>query len=59
MRPAIEVLQRKQNKIGTWNTQAKYPGQVHFEMEKAGKPGRWNTLRVMRVFKHYNIDLPF
>jgi hypothetical protein len=40
-----------------WNVQAKHPGQVHVEMEKAGQASRWNTLRVLRVFQHFNIDL--
>ena len=50
---AIDVLHRKRNKDNTWNMQAKHPGKVHFEMEKAGAPSRWNTLRAMRVLKHF------
>jgi hypothetical protein len=53
MRPAMEVLLRKRNKKGIWNLQAKHPGQVHFEMERAGRPSRWNTLRVLRVLTHF------
>ena len=53
MNPAIQVLLKKRNKAATWNLQAKHPGQVHFEMEKAGSPSRWNTLRAMRVLKHF------
>lgn len=49
MQDAVDVLLKKRNKDGSWNVQAKHPGQVHFEMEKAGKPSRWNTLRAMRV----------
>lgn len=30
-----------------------YAGQVHFNMEKAGQPSRWNTLRALRVLKRY------
>jgi hypothetical protein len=56
MNRALEVILKKQNKDCTWNVQTKHPGQVHFEMEKAGKPSRWNTLRVMRVFKHFKIE---
>lgn len=37
MNPAIEVLLNKRNKNETWNIQAKHPGKIHFEMEKAGK----------------------
>lgn len=55
MRPAINVVLKKQNKNGTWNVQAKLPGQTHFDMEKAGKPSRWNTLRALRVLKHFGI----
>jgi hypothetical protein len=56
MIPALEVLLKKRNKDLTWNLQAKHPGQVHFDMEKAGKPSRWNTLRALRVLKHYKMD---
>lgn len=55
MKPAIEVLLKKRNKDLTWNLQAKHPGQQHFEMEKAGQPSRWNTLRALRVLQFYKI----
>lgn len=54
MLPALEILLKKRNKDGTWKVNAKYPGKIHFEMEKAGNPSRWNTLRVLRAFKHYS-----
>jgi hypothetical protein len=54
MIPALKELTKKQNKEGTWNMQAAHPGQVHLIMEKAGKPSRWNTLRVLRILKHFN-----
>ncbi len=56
MKPALQILLKKQNKDSTWNVQAKHPGKVHFEMEKAGKPSRWNTLRAMRVLKHFEME---
>jgi hypothetical protein len=52
MQPAIDVLLKKRRKDGTWPLQAKYPGKVHFDMEQAGKPSRWNTLRALRVLKY-------
>jgi hypothetical protein len=55
MAPAIDVILKKRNKEGCWNMQAAYPGQVHLIMEQAGKPGRWNTLRALRVLKHFSI----
>lgn len=56
MDEAFAVILKKRNKKGTWNLQAAHPGQVHFVMEKAGKPSRWNTLRAMRVMKHFEIN---
>jgi hypothetical protein len=55
MQAAIDILIKKRNKDLTWNVQAKHPGQVHFDMEKAGRPSRWNTLRALRVLKHFEI----
>ncbi|MEO1052647.1 MAG: hypothetical protein AAFX87_18585 [Bacteroidota bacterium] len=52
MQNAIDEIERKRNADGTWNMQAAHPGEVHFTMERAGKPGRWNTLRALRVLSH-------
>jgi len=57
MKAAIGVLHKKQNKEGTWNMEVAHAGQVHFHMEKAGKPSRWNTLRVLRVLKHFGKEI--
>jgi hypothetical protein len=51
MKAALAILKSKRNLDGSWNVPAAHPGQVHFSMEKAGKPSRWNTLRVLRVLK--------
>jgi len=56
MAEAMTYLNKKQNKEGTWNMQVAHSGQVHFIMEKAGKPSRWNTLRMLRVKKHFEIE---
>ncbi|MDH3529291.1 MAG: hypothetical protein OEQ28_06975 [Acidobacteriota bacterium] len=53
MQPAIDLLIKKKGKDGRWRLGAKHPGQVHFEMEKAGKPSRWNTLRALRVLRRF------
>ena len=55
MHPAIKVILDKRNKDGTWNLQAKHAGEMHFEMENTGQPGRWNTLRALRVLKYFNL----
>lgn len=56
MQPAIEVILNKRNKELTWPTQAKHQGKTYFEMEKAGKPGRWNTLIALRILDFYKIE---
>lgn len=56
MSEALAYLNKKQNKDGTWNMQAAHPGQVHFTMEQAGKPGRWNTLRMLRIKLHFGLE---
>ncbi|MGB7093968.1 MAG: hypothetical protein WBD62_04905 [Anaerolineales bacterium] len=53
MQDALDVLMKKRRKDNKWPVQAKHPGQTHFEMEKSGGPSRWNTLRAMRVLKHF------
>ncbi len=57
MAEAIKVLIKKRNKNATWNVQAKHPGKVHFDMEKAGKPSRWNTLRALRIINYYKSNI--
>jgi len=56
MEAAISVIQKKRNNNGSWNMQASHPGLVHFKMEEAGKQSRWNTLRAMRVIKHFETE---
>lgn len=57
MKATIDVILKKRNREGTWNSEAAHPGLVHFTMEKAGKPGRWNTLRAMRVLEHFKVEV--
>ena len=54
MQDALDILKKKRRKDGRWPVQAKHPGQTHFDMEKTGHPSRWNTLRAMRVLKHFS-----
>ena len=57
MQDAIDVILKKRKKDGTWNVQAHHPGAVHFHMETAGKSSRWNTLRILRVLKHFCVKI--
>jgi hypothetical protein len=54
MDDAIKTIIDKRNKDGLWKLASNHPGLSHFEMEKPGKPSRWNTLRALRVLKYYN-----
>ncbi len=54
MQDALDILMKKRRKDNKWPVQAKHQGQTHFDMEKTGGPSRWNTLRAMRVFKHFS-----
>ena len=54
MEDALDHLEKKRRKDHTWPLQAKIPGKTHFDMEKSGRPSRWNTLRAMRVRAYFN-----
>ena len=57
MDDAIRLLLQKRLKDGTWPLQQKYPGAVHFDMEKTGSGSRMNTLRVLRVLKYFRPEI--
>jgi hypothetical protein len=54
MDDALVLVRGKQTPDGRWKLGAKHPGATHFDMEKAGQPSRWNTLRALKVLKQYN-----
>lgn len=54
MNDAIALLLKKRTPGGLWKLASGYSGRIYFQMEQAGKPGRWNTLRALRVLKHFN-----
>lgn len=56
MQPVVNIILKKRTKNSLWKLQSYYPGQLHFKMEQAGKPSRWNTLRALRVLNHYKIS---
>jgi hypothetical protein len=49
MQEAVELVRAKQQPDGRWLLDHVHPGRVHFDMEEAGAPSRWNTLRALRV----------
>ena len=58
LQDAIDVVDDKRRKDGTWPLQQRWPGEVWFEMEKVGEPSRWNTLRAMRVLEAWQAGRP-
>jgi hypothetical protein len=53
MEDAMHVLTSKRRRDGRWPVQAAHAGKVHFKMEEARQPSRWNTLMRLRVLKAY------
>jgi hypothetical protein len=48
---AIEIVYQRRAPDGLWPLPNRYPGKIYFDMEKVGRPSRWNTLRALRVLK--------
>jgi hypothetical protein len=48
---AIEIVHNKRLPNGRWPLDHVYKGKTYFEIERAGRPSRWNTLRALRVLK--------
>jgi hypothetical protein len=52
---SIEIVREHQRPDGRWLLQHRYPGREFFELERPGAPGRWNTLRALRVLKWWEV----
>ncbi|MCK4597015.1 hypothetical protein KAU04_03215 [bacterium] len=48
---ALDIVYKRRKPDGRWVLQNRYAGRTFFEMEKVGKPSRWNTLRALRVLR--------
>jgi hypothetical protein len=46
---AVDVIRRRRRPDGLWPIGPRHTGVEHFRMEEGRKPGRWNTLRSLRV----------
>ncbi|MEN8115089.1 MAG: hypothetical protein ABFS21_11975 [Actinomycetota bacterium] len=46
---AIDALLSKRRGDGRWGKGSQYSGETHFVLEPGRLPGRWNTLRALRV----------
>ncbi len=48
---AIALIEARRRSNGRWQQYRSPSGRVYFELEKSGAPGRYNTLRAMRVLR--------
>jgi hypothetical protein len=46
---AIEIVRRRRRPDRRWPIGPRYTGIEHFRMEEGRDPGRWNTLRALRI----------
>ncbi|MCA9830828.1 MAG: hypothetical protein R3B97_16920 [Dehalococcoidia bacterium] len=53
--PAIDLLLRARKSDGRWHARAPYRGASWIQVERAGEPGRWNTLRALRVLRWWDV----
>ncbi len=51
---ALDVLADRRRSDGRWPIGPRYSGEVYFRMEEGRRPGRWNTLRALRVLDWWN-----
>jgi hypothetical protein len=49
----IDRVLKKRTRDGCWMLQNRHPGRTFFELEAAGAPSRWNTLRALRVLRWF------
>jgi hypothetical protein len=57
MRDALALISAKRCADGRWKASPSHPGRTPFVFEKAGEPGRWNTLRAAFVLGTYGARL--
>lgn len=51
---AIALIEAKRRPNGRWQQYRGPSGRIYFDLEKAGAPGRWNTLRALRVLRWWS-----
>lgn len=51
LQDGIDLLVKKRLPDGRWSMYRGMSGRIFFEMEPAGKPSRWNTLRALRALR--------
>jgi hypothetical protein len=54
LREAYDLVLARRRKDQLWLAQNKHHGKVFFDMEKTGRPSRWNTLRALRCLRAWS-----
>jgi hypothetical protein len=56
---AIDLVASKRDPDGRWPLEVRYPGDMPVEIDEGeGRPGRWKTLRALRVLSWYSAAEP-
>ena len=50
---ALQLVEQRRGRDGRWMLAPPYRGKVFFELEPAGAPSRWNSLRCLRVLRYF------
>lgn len=53
---AIDIVRARRREDSRWSLEYSYKGKTYFELERVGRPSRWNTLRALRVLRWWNRD---
>jgi hypothetical protein len=48
---ALDLVEKRQDEQGRWTLQQTFNGRFHADIETKGQPGRWVTLRALKVLK--------
>lgn len=56
LREAVDIVRSRQREDGRWVLEHTYRGKTYFELERVGRPSRWNTLRALRVLRWWEGD---
>ena len=51
---AVDLVRSRQREDGRWNRGSQYSGRTFLVLETGPAPGRWNTLRALRVLDWWN-----
>lgn len=55
---AVKVIEEKRRPDGKWPRGPQYSGETFFSLEPGRVPGRWNTLRALRILNWYGKTMP-